>query len=121
MLTILFFFRIIYFLTNFLIFCKFPGLNANRLEFKQRAQRGMTFLIRTYIFVLAAKKRNIYGEKKGSNLCQKYEIQIFVKNVTFSFGFSKKGIQIFVMIFFFEKWLQLKISRLKPRGSDLST
>jgi len=46
------------------------------LEIKRRARRGMTFLIRTYIFVMAAKKRNFYGEKKGS---------IFVKNTRFRF------------------------------------
>jgi len=28
------------------------------------AQRGMTFLILTYIFVIVAKKLNFYGEKK---------------------------------------------------------
>jgi len=62
----------IYFLTKFFIlirgyitFCakigkneKFPGLNANRLEIKQRAQRGMTFLVLTFIFNMAAKKLN---------------------------------------------------------------
>jgi len=41
------------------------------LEIKQRAQRGMAFLILTYIFVMAAKKLNFYGEKRD---------QIFVKN-----------------------------------------
>jgi len=35
----------------------------------------MTFLILTYILVMAAKKLNFYGEKKRSNFCQKYEIQ----------------------------------------------
>jgi len=59
----------------------------------------MIFLILTYIFVMAAKKRNFYGEKKGSNLCEKCEIQIFVKIVTFSFGFSivvqsNQGVQL---------------------------
>jgi len=49
----------------------------------------MTFLILTYIFVMAAKKRNFYGEKKGLNFCQKY---IF-------FGFSivvqpNQGVQL---------------------------
>jgi len=43
----------------------------------------MTFLILTYIFVMAAKKLNFFGEKKGLSFCQKYEIQIFVKNATF--------------------------------------
>jgi len=61
-----------YFLTKLRIFCKgvqpffakigkagkFPGLNANRLEIKQRAQRGMTFLVLTFIFNMAAKKLN---------------------------------------------------------------
>jgi len=46
------------------------------LEIKQRAQRGMTFLIPTYIFVMAAKKRNFYGEKR---------VQILVKNTKFRF------------------------------------
>jgi len=39
-------------------------LNANLLEFKRRARRGMTFLIRTNIFIMAAKKRTFYGEKR---------------------------------------------------------
>jgi len=47
----------------------------------------MTFLILTYTFVMAAKKPNIFGEKKGLHFCQKYEIQIFAKNATFLFGF----------------------------------
>jgi len=47
----------------------------------------MTFRILTYTFVMAAKKLNFFGEKKGSNFCQKFEIQIFVKNATFFFGF----------------------------------
>jgi len=42
---------------------KFPGLNVNRLEIKQRAQRDMTFLILTFIFILAAKKLSFYGKK----------------------------------------------------------
>jgi len=54
-------------------------LNANLLEIKQRAQRGMTFLIRTYIFVLAVKKLNFYGEKKGSNLCQNTRFRFLSK------------------------------------------
>jgi len=33
------------------------------LEIKQRAQRGMTFLILTYIFVMVAKK--LLWRKKG--------------------------------------------------------
>jgi len=41
-------------------------LNANRLEIKQRVQRGMPFLILTYIFIFAAKKLNFFGEKIGS-------------------------------------------------------
>jgi len=55
---------------------KFSGYNANRLEIKQRAQRGMTFLILTYTFVMAAKKLNFFGEKK---------VQIFVKNTKLRF------------------------------------
>jgi len=47
----------------------------------------MAFLILTYTFVMAAKKLNFFGEKKGLHFCQKYEIQIFVKNATFFFGF----------------------------------
>jgi len=47
----------------------------------------MTFLILTNTFDLAAKKLNFYVEKKGSNFRQEYEIQIFVKNATFFFGF----------------------------------
>jgi len=43
----------------------------------------MTFLILTYIFVMADKKLNFYAEKKGYHFCQKYKIQIFVKNSTF--------------------------------------
>jgi len=39
----------------------------------------MTFLILTYTFVMAAKKPNIFGKKKGLHFCQKYEIQIFAK------------------------------------------
>jgi len=46
------------------------------LEIKQRAQRGMTFLILTYIFVMAAKKLNFYGEKR---------VKFFVKNTKFRF------------------------------------
>jgi len=34
----------------------------------------MTFRIPTYTFDGAAKKLNFFGEKKGSNFCQKYEI-----------------------------------------------
>jgi len=34
---------------------KFPGFNANRLEIKLRAQRGMTFLIWTLIRKMIAK------------------------------------------------------------------
>jgi len=58
-------------------------LNANRLEIKQRAQRGMTCLNLTYIFVMAAKKPHFFGEKKGfkifskirnSDFCQKCDI-----------------------------------------------
>jgi len=48
----------------------------------------MTFLILTYVFVMAAKKRNFYGEKMGSNICRKYKIQIFVKNSKFFSVFS---------------------------------
>jgi len=57
----------------------FPGLDANVLENKLPAQRGRTFPILTYTFVMAAKERNVR---------QKYEIQIFVKNSTFFFPFS---------------------------------
>jgi len=42
---------------------KFPGLNVNRLEIKQRAQRDMTFLILTFIYILAAQKLSFYGIK----------------------------------------------------------
>jgi len=48
----------------------------------------MTFLAPTYNFVTAAKKLNFFGEEKGSHFCQKYKIQIFVKNVNFFFDFS---------------------------------
>jgi len=34
---------------------KFPGFNANRLEIKLRAQRGMAFLIPTLIRKIIAK------------------------------------------------------------------
>jgi len=37
---------------------KLPGLNANGLEIKQRAQRDMTFLDLAFIFFVAAKKLN---------------------------------------------------------------
>jgi len=40
----------------------------------------MTFLILTFIFILAAKKLNFYGKKEGPDLSQKYDIQILVKN-----------------------------------------
>jgi len=36
----------------------------------------MTFLILAYIFVMAAKKLNLYGKKR---------VKIFVKNTNFSF------------------------------------
>jgi len=37
-------------------FCeKHPGLNANRLEIKPRAQRGMAFLILTFVCSMVAK------------------------------------------------------------------
>jgi len=39
------------------------------LEIKQQAQRGMTFLILTYTFLMAAKILNFYVEIKGSNFC----------------------------------------------------
>jgi len=48
-------------------------LNANILEIKQRAQRGMTFLILTYTFIITAKKLNFFGEKMCSNFCQKLD------------------------------------------------
>jgi len=59
----------------------------------------MTFLILTHSFVMAAKKRNFFGEKKGLHFCQKYKIQIFVKNATFFFGFvivdqPNQGVQL---------------------------
>jgi len=41
----------------------FTGLNVNQLEIKQRAQRDMTFLILTFIFILAAKILSFYGKK----------------------------------------------------------
>jgi len=55
-----------YFLTNFRIFHKgffakngknltFSGLNARGLEFKPRAQQGMTFLIPTFICIVPTK------------------------------------------------------------------
>jgi len=49
---------------------------VNRLEIKQRVQRGMTFLILTYIFFMAAKKLHFYGEKR---------VKIFVKNTKLRF------------------------------------
>jgi len=51
----------------------------------------MTFLAPTYNFVTAAKKLNFFDEKKGSNFCQKYEVQIFVKNVKFFFRFFHRS------------------------------
>jgi len=42
----------------------------------QRAQRGMIFLILTYIFVMAGKKLNFYGEKR---------VKICVKNTKLRF------------------------------------
>jgi len=70
MLTIPTIFKTIYFLTNFRIFCKglspffakngknlnFPGLNANGLDFKKRAQRAMALLVLMFIFFIASKK-----------------------------------------------------------------
>jgi len=55
---------------------KFSGLNANLLEIKRQAQRGMTFLILTNIFVIAAKKLNFYGltflsKIQKSDFCKK--------------------------------------------------
>jgi len=64
MLTIPIIFKKNNFLTNFRIFYKglhrqflpgFPGLNANGLEIKQQAQRGMTFRILTFGCITAAK------------------------------------------------------------------
>jgi len=40
-------------------------LNANGQEFKIRAQRGMTFLILTFIFFIAAKILKFKGGKMG--------------------------------------------------------
>jgi len=64
----------IYFLNSFRNFCKvctsrfffakieenqtFQGLNANGLEIKRRARRGMTLLVLTFICIMAAKKLN---------------------------------------------------------------
>jgi len=89
MLTIPTIFKTIYFLTNFRIFCRggfikngknnFPGLNANGLEIKQRAQRAMTLLVLMFIFFIASKKVNFYGEKWDSDVGKKYEIQISQK------------------------------------------
>jgi len=66
MLTIPTTFREINFWTNFRIFCnvffaknaknkKFQGLNASRLEFKLRTQRGMTFLAVTFFCIMTVK------------------------------------------------------------------
>jgi len=63
-------------------------LNANGLEIKQRAQRGMTFLDLTFIYFIAAKKLIFNGEKMGFRFCQKYEIQILVKYIIFLCRFS---------------------------------
>jgi len=52
-------------------------LNANGLEIKQRAQRGMTFLDLTLIFFTAAKKLIFYAKKWDSD---------FVKNTIFRFS-----------------------------------
>jgi len=41
------------------------GWSANRLEIKQRPQRDITFLILTFIFIMAAKKLNFYGAAKN--------------------------------------------------------
>jgi len=70
MLTITITLRKIYFLANFRIFSKvtssnfakngknkkISGLNANGLEIKLRVQRGMAFLIWTFINNIASKK-----------------------------------------------------------------
>jgi len=55
------------------------------LEIKQRAQRGMAFLILTYTFVMAAKK---WAKKWDSDFGQKYDIHILVKNAIFLSSFS---------------------------------
>jgi len=78
MLTIPITLKKIYFLTKFCIFCKglhhvffakngknlkFLGFNANGLEIKLRAQRGMTFLILTICCIMPAKTKIFYDNK----------------------------------------------------------
>jgi len=48
----------------------------------------MTFLDLTFTFFIAAKKLVFFGEKWSSDLSQKYEIQILVKNAIFLSSFS---------------------------------
>jgi len=40
----------------------FLGLNANGLEIKRRARRGMTFLILTFIFIMATVSLSVNME-----------------------------------------------------------
>jgi len=74
-------------------------LNANGLEIKQRAQRGVAFLDLTLIFFIAAKKLIFYGLKMGFRFCQKYDFQIFAKKPIFLSSFSiavwpNQGVQL---------------------------
>jgi len=48
----------------------------------------MTFYDLTFIFYVAAKKLNFYGEKWDSDFGQKYEIHILVKKTIFISSFS---------------------------------
>jgi len=67
-------------------------LNANRLEIKQRAQRGMTFLDLTFIYFIAAKKLTFNGNKMVLRFCQKCEILILVKNTIFLHRFFDRSL-----------------------------
>jgi len=65
----------------------FSAWNANRLEIKQRVQRGMTFLILTYTFVMAAEKLNFFRKKMGSNFFLKIQNSVFCRKCDIFFRF----------------------------------
>jgi len=52
----------------------------------------MTFYDLTFIFYVAAKKLNFYGEKWDSDFGQKYEIHILVKKNDFYFQFFSRSL-----------------------------
>jgi len=66
-------------------------LNINRLEIKLRAQRDMTFLVLTYIFILASKKLSFYGKKKGFNFCENWRFR-FLSKMRIFFRFFNRSL-----------------------------